>query len=299
MESNKSITEDRSHFTLQKKILIILISTTVAERMSLFSLAGHLRQLRTGIMAPDPTENNMCLPLGKFISVEDDSHQCPGGLKEKGNETEETEQTRLCCGSMSIAIENLSAKIVKDKYDDDAFPEITSLDITAFNCSEKKTVQLEANLVGISGDNQQDQMNASSRLIWNSTYPSFSCPKLRYLTDNGTIYIETSGYFYISSQLKSKHYSINGTAGVSGANFKHFIYRISEHRKEQVLLEGEKSFCKVASDSFECTSFIGAIFKLETGVQLYVTTSHPGSLVPESKDNYFSIYSVLCTHIFP
>ncbi|XP_060597855.1 uncharacterized protein LOC132751659 isoform X2 [Ruditapes philippinarum] len=266
MESNKSITEDRSHFTLQKKILIILISTTVAERMSLFSLAGHLRQLRTGIMAPDPTENNMCLPLGKFISVEDDSHQCPGGLKEKGNETEETEQTRLCCGSMSIAIENLSAKIVKDKYDDDAFP---------------------------------DQMNASSRLIWNSTYPSFSCPKLRYLTDNGTIYIETSGYFYISSQLKSKHYSINGTAGVSGANFKHFIYRISEHRKEQVLLEGEKSFCKVASDSFECTSFIGAIFKLETGVQLYVTTSHPGSLVPESKDNYFSIYSVLCTHIFP
>jgi hypothetical protein len=112
------------------------------------------------------------------------------------------------------------------------------------------------------------------------------------MTDNGTIHIETSGYFYISSQLKSKHFIINGTADVSGANFKHFIYRISEHRKQQVLLGREKSFCTVASNTFECTSFIGAVFKLETGDQLYVSTSHPGSLVPESQDNYFSIYSV-------
>jgi hypothetical protein len=135
-------------------------------------------------------------------------------------------------------------------------------------------------------------MNVSSRLFWNSTYPSFSCPRLRYLTDDGTIHIETSGYFYISSQLKSKLYIKNGTAGVSGANLKHFIYRISKDRKVHVLLGGEKSFCKVASDSFECTSFIGSVFKLETGDQLYVSTSHPGSLVPESKDNYFSIYSL-------
>jgi hypothetical protein len=38
------------------------------------------------------------------------------------------------------------------------YVEIASLDITAFNCSEKKTVQLEANLVGISGDNQQGNL---------------------------------------------------------------------------------------------------------------------------------------------
>ncbi|XP_060597864.1 tumor necrosis factor ligand superfamily member 6-like [Ruditapes philippinarum] len=238
-----------------------------------------------------PREFNICLPLRTLIieSGEEESHQCPDGLKEKVNETEET---KLCCGSMSIILNNVSAKIVKEKYDDDAFPEYPSLDMTALNCSEKKTVPPEANLIGILGVNQQDQTNDCSRLFWNSTYPSFSCPMLRYLTDEGTLNIETSGYFYISSQLKSKHSTINGTAGVSGANFKHFIYRISEDRKEQVLLEGEKSFCKVASDSFECTSFIGAVFKLETGDQLYVTTSHPGSLVPESKDNYFSIYSV-------
>ncbi|XP_060597857.1 tumor necrosis factor ligand superfamily member 6-like isoform X2 [Ruditapes philippinarum] len=242
------------------------------------------------IMAPK--SSNMCLPLRKVIIeyFEDErSQHCPDGLKEKVNETR---GTRLCCGSMSIIVNQISAKIVNDKYDDDAFPEIASLDITAFNCSEKKTVQLEANLVGISGDNQQDQMNVSSRLIWNSTYPSFSCPRLKYLTDDGTIHIETSGYFYISSQLKSKHYSINGTAGVSGANFKHFIYRISEDINEQVLLEGEKSFCAVASDISECTSFIGAVFKLVTGDQIYVSTSHPGSLLLASQDNYFSIYSV-------
>ncbi|XP_060598899.1 uncharacterized protein LOC132752579 [Ruditapes philippinarum] len=291
MESNSPIMEERSHFTYQKQFLIVLISTTAAELISLFSLAGHWRQLRSDIMSDimAPKESNMCLPLGNFISVEDDSHQCPDGLKEKVNKTEETEETRLCCGSMSIVLNKVSTKIVKEKYDDDAFPEYQSLDMTACNCSEKKTVPLEANLVGILGDNQQDQMNASSMLFWNSTFPSFSCPRLRYVTDDGTIHIETSGYFYISSQLKSKHYSINGTAGVLGANFKHFIYRISEDRKEQVLLEGEKSFCIVASDSFECTSFIGAAFKLETGDKLYVSTSHPGRLVPESQDNYFSI----------
>ncbi|XP_060567201.1 uncharacterized protein LOC132725989 [Ruditapes philippinarum] len=146
MQSNNSIRKERSHFAYQKTLLIVLISTTVAELISLWLLAGHWRQLRSDIIAPK--ESIVCLPLRTLITVEDDRHQCPDGLKEKANETKET---KLCCGSMSIVLNKVSAKIVKDKYNDNAFPEYTSLDMTAFNCSEKKTVPLEANLVGYYG----------------------------------------------------------------------------------------------------------------------------------------------------
>ncbi|XP_060567202.1 uncharacterized protein LOC132725990, partial [Ruditapes philippinarum] len=150
MESNNSIRKERSHFTYQKTLRIVLISTLIVELIALLLLVGQWRQLRSEINAP--TESNMCLPLRTFISVEDDSHQCPDGLKERVNEAEET---RVCCGSMSIILNKVSAKIVNDKYDEDAFPEYPSLDMTAFNFSEKKTVPPEANLIGIFGVNQQ------------------------------------------------------------------------------------------------------------------------------------------------
>jgi hypothetical protein len=88
-------------FSFQKTLPIVLISTTVAELISLLSLAGDWRQLRSDIMAPK--ESIMCLPLQTLISVEDDRHQCPDGLKEKVNKTEETEETILCCGSRALS----------------------------------------------------------------------------------------------------------------------------------------------------------------------------------------------------
>jgi hypothetical protein len=70
------------------------------------ALAGHWRQLRLDKMASK--KSIMCHPLEKLISAEDDSHQCPDGLKEK---VKETEETKLCCGSMSIVLNNVSAKV--------------------------------------------------------------------------------------------------------------------------------------------------------------------------------------------
>jgi hypothetical protein len=101
-------------FLFQKTLLIVLISTTVLELIPLLSLAGHWIQFMSNKITPK--ESNMCLPLRKLISAQNDSHLCPDGLKEKVNKTEETEETKLCCGSMSIVMEILSAKVHKQYH---------------------------------------------------------------------------------------------------------------------------------------------------------------------------------------
>jgi hypothetical protein len=62
-----------------------------------------------------PKKSIMCHPLRKLIieSGEKESHQCPDGFKEKVNETEET---KLCCGAMSIILNKVSAKVHKQHH---------------------------------------------------------------------------------------------------------------------------------------------------------------------------------------
>ncbi|XP_045200824.2 uncharacterized protein LOC123554631 isoform X2 [Mercenaria mercenaria] len=181
------------------------------------------------------------------------SKGCTDGLSE---DFKETKNVTMCCGNSSYVLDKLVSKVASDRYNSNTNP-----------------VQIGRNF----------------KLSWNSLSPSYALAGLTHLPDDGTIYVEQTGFYYVFSQIKMK---LDQTMTKLNHTMKHYIHLISNKGTGTTLLENARPQCKIVELETEVTSVIGAVFKLETGDRLYVATSHPEHLIPDYNNNYFSIHSV-------
>ncbi|XP_053390511.1 uncharacterized protein LOC128553393 isoform X2 [Mercenaria mercenaria] len=233
--------------------------------VTLIVLVGHWRVLREDIMSP--RQQQMCLALHKIALADGDeaNEQCPGRLKKM---LDKKKKTSICCGTWSDVLDKLSNKVVTEKYNSDANPEMSSLNLTNYKCKESDKKQPKANLVDLSHDKKPVPVGMSSKLLWNTDPPSYANSGLRYSKDDGTIYVEKTGHYYISSQLKTRIAKANDTDETLVSIFRHYVHLIRNKGTEGVILEDAKSQCEMASVVSESTSVLGAVFHLEDGDRL-------------------------------
>ncbi|XP_053391143.1 uncharacterized protein LOC123554629 [Mercenaria mercenaria] len=260
-------------------IVTVLVCATVGELVVLMSLVIYWRVVRYERMAPQQQE--MCLPQNKFHSK-----GCTDGLKE---DFKEAKNVTMCCGNSSYVLDKLVSKVASDRYNSNTNPETSELNLTDYNCIETKEKKPVAKLVGLATDRKHVQVGTNFKLSWNSLSPSYAVKGLTHLPDDGTIYVEQTGFYYVFSQIKMK---LDQSMTKPDHTMKHYIHLISNKGTGTTLLENARPQCKLVELESEVTSVIGAVFKLETGDRLYVATSHPEHLISDYNNNYFSIHSV-------
>ena len=118
---------------------------------------------------------------------------------------------------------------------------------------------------------------------WNKTGPlTFFKRNIHYA--DGRLHVDQAGHYYIFSQLK---WSLNNhSLPISHEmhSFRKGVYT--------VLLESRKTKCNLVDDTGEATSALGAVFKLEEGDKIFVTTSKPQALASCHHGNFFGLYHV-------
>lgn len=129
-------------------------------------------------------------------------------------------------------------------------------------------------------------------MFWNPGAPSstMSTSGLRYLADDGTIYVEEADFYFVSLELKTKIIKANAGNGVDGT-IRHSVHLIS-NGTQAVILEDARTVCETSTHEAESTSVLGAMFKLEYGDRLYVATSHPQYIAPDPHTNYFTVHRI-------
>lgn len=136
-------------------------------------------------------------------------------------------------------------------------------------------------------------VGSSSKIFWSSKSPSFVKAGLTHLIDDGTVYVNTGGHYFIFSQIKLQLENVDDKDYAERREFRHYVYLISEKEgTSSTLLEDVRTPCEITTESSELTSGVGAVFKLEAGDRLYVATSHPERLVPDPTNNFFTIHSL-------
>ncbi|XP_045200949.1 uncharacterized protein LOC123554713 [Mercenaria mercenaria] len=260
--------KDREKYTVKRCFLFTLIMTTICEMVILLALVGHCRLLRQDITSP--RKQQMCLDLQRFYLAGGDeaNEQCPDTLKKTFDKKKNSD---FCCRALIDAMDKFSTKVVAEKYNSDAYPEMSSMDLKNCKCKATNHKQPNATLVDLSHYKKPVQARVSSNFVWNTDPPSYASSRLRHLKDYGTQYVERPGYYYISAQLKTRIAKMNDKDETPDSTFRHYV---NKGTGVVVILECTQSQCEMASDVSESTSVLGAVFNLEVGA-----TSQPQNIV--------------------
>ncbi|XP_045200832.2 uncharacterized protein LOC123554636 [Mercenaria mercenaria] len=169
---------------------------------------------------------------------------------------------------------------------------MTNLNLTNYNCGVNKGKQPVAKLVGLSTDRKPVPDGMSFKIFWNSHSPSHALSGLKHIHHDGTVYVDQTGFYYIFSQIKIKLTQKNATDHTNDQIVRHSVHLNSHKGNGVTLLEDATSQCDIMTEESEATSIIGGVFKLETGDNVYVATSHPDRLSADLYNSHFSIHSI-------
>jgi hypothetical protein len=119
---------------------------------------------------------------------------------------------------------------------------------------------------------------------------------MKYIQEEGAVYIKQSGYYFVSSLLTVRANSMASTDTVTGSedSISHVVN--VKHKKdgtERILLEHVKFMCELSFGHAEWSSIIGAPFYLNEQDKVYVATSHPYNIVSGHSNSYLSIHTIL------
>jgi hypothetical protein len=127
-------------------------------------------------------------------------------------------------------------------------------------------------------------------LYWESDPSLSKISGLRYLVEDGQVFVEKTEIYHILLQLKL---NMSKITDVLDEKIRHKVHLISDSGASAVLLEDVTSPCTMRSHSAtEKASVVEAVFRLKYGDRLYVTTTHPESILTDPHNNHFSIYRV-------
>lgn len=269
---------------VRKFLLLALMVITLALLLVLLSVVGYWRAVRFELT--EDKQQELCLKRESFILLED-GQRCPDGLRMDSNKRENTSQ---CCGKAGFVLDGLVSKALSDRYDSNMNPEMTYVNLTEFNCKEVSKPQV-TKLVGLNKTKQPVLVGETSKVFWNPQNASHTHTSLKYLTDDGTLCVDKSGLYFISSKMNIRFKNISDTH--QQQTFKHYVHLISNKKGTiTILLEDARSMCDTVTYPTEVTSLLGALFKLEKGDRMYVATSHPQYLSYEDSNSFFSIHEM-------
>ncbi|XP_053391912.1 uncharacterized protein LOC128554643, partial [Mercenaria mercenaria] len=159
-----------------------------------------------------------------------------------------------------------------------------------FNCIQTLREEVKINLKQVELD-AKPVRGKTTKVFWELT--SNSGNKLKYIQEEGSIYIQKSGKYYISSQLTTRVENSTMAFNQEDQKVRHVVHLIPFKKgTERVLLEHVKSMCEMTGEYADWTSNIGAVYHLDDHDRIYVTTSHPYNIVSGSGSNFFSIHEI-------
>ncbi|XP_053403938.1 tumor necrosis factor ligand superfamily member 10-like isoform X3 [Mercenaria mercenaria] len=161
------------------------------------------------------------------------------------------------CGKLSDVLNKFVTQITANKYNSNAFP--------------------------VRGQ--------TTKVFWELSSNSGNI--VRHVQEDGSIYVQKTGKYYISSQLTIKVENSTMPFDQNDQTVRHVVHMISfKEGTEKILLEHVRSMCEMADEHAEMTSNVEAIFHLEENDRIYVTTSHPYYIVSGSGSSHFSVHKV-------
>ncbi|XP_045202077.2 uncharacterized protein LOC123555531 isoform X4 [Mercenaria mercenaria] len=199
-----------------------------------------------------PTRQQLCFKQ-KFTTAKE-MKDCPLGMMMKIEN-----RPGLCCGNADVVFNSFVSKSVSEKFNDNANPV---------------------------------PVGTSSKIFWNAPVVSDVKPGFKYLVNDGTIYLERSGFYFVTSQVKMMFGNMNSTVDAVDDIFGHYVNLISKRGVGYTLVGNAKSRCKTIQEESEYTSIVGAVFKLQKGDRIYVAISQPQHLAQDQSKSFFSIYSI-------
>ncbi|XP_053391909.1 uncharacterized protein LOC123554704 isoform X2 [Mercenaria mercenaria] len=272
--------------SIKKLALLILIVATCIEIAFLLSMVTYWRLLREELLEDKQQQQQLCYSLDRIFTNSDDKDTCPEGLK-----INRKHDTKTCCGNLDLILDNLVTKVVSEKYNSDANPELPSLDLKLDQCNVTRMKPPMVKLVELARDKNPE--GNSSKIFWNPNIQMYATSGLTYMPDEGTVCVLKTGYYFIHSQLKVKVVSTNDTDYDVRDIFTHNVHLIPiEKDTSSIILEDRNSQCEMASKESEITSAVGGVFWLEQEDRLYVATSHPTRLVQRDNCIVFSMHSL-------
>ncbi|XP_053391910.1 uncharacterized protein LOC128554641 [Mercenaria mercenaria] len=149
-------------------------------------------------------------------------------------------------------------------------------------------------LLGIAPDTKPVPVGTSSKIFWNTPVVSDMKPGFKYPVNDGTIYLESSGFYFVTSQVKVMFGNMSSTVDAVDI-FGHYVDLISNKGVGYTLVGNTKSRCKTIQDESEYTSIVGAVFKLQkrrSDVCCHIPASASGT-GPKQELFYSSINSIL------
>ncbi|XP_045200934.2 uncharacterized protein LOC123554706 [Mercenaria mercenaria] len=194
------------------------------------------------------------------------------------------------CGKFSDVLNKFVKQITANKYNSDAFPEYIPLNLEKCNCSKTRREDDKIHLKQVESY-AKPARGQTTKVFWELTSNSGNIVK--HVHEDGSIYIQKSGKYYILSQLTIRVENSTMPFDQNDQTVRHVVHMISfKEGTEKILLEHVRSMCEMANEHAELTSNVGAIFHLEKNDRIYVKTSHPYNLVSGSGSNHFSIHKV-------
>ncbi|XP_053391914.1 uncharacterized protein LOC128554644 [Mercenaria mercenaria] len=270
--------------SLKKLTLLILIIATCIEMISLFSMVIFWRLSREQLPEDKQQQQQLCYSLDRFLTYSDDTNICPGSL-----EMNIKNDTKTCCGNFDVILDNLVTKALSEKYNSDANPEFSTLDLKLDQCKVTSKKQPMMKLLGLARD--KNLVNNSSKIFWNPNIQTYATSGLTYISEEGTICVGKAGYYFVHSQIKVKVISTTDNDDEVDGIFTHNVHLThTNNNTSSTILEDTKSQCEMASKESELTSAVGGVFWLEQEDRLYVATSHPIRLVQGNNCIVFSMY---------
>lgn len=114
---------------------------------------------------------------------------------------------------------------------------------------------------------------------------------------HGRIVVLEEGLYYVYSQLSFLEvFDKPGAIDTGSQSLSHYIYRyniIYPHGGEESMIQNSITKCWGQNKAFgEYTSYLGAVFHLRQGDELFVKVSNLTLIVREPKLNYFGLFKV-------
>ncbi|XP_060592988.1 uncharacterized protein LOC132747585 [Ruditapes philippinarum] len=266
--------------TLTALIALVIVKTGV-----LLALVQYWRLLRQ-----HKVESEWCSPL-------DVTSQ--GNLDLLGQlivKTDKNTNRNKACGKLSTMLTTVVNQNIHDSYDSDACPEpeILDLGIKAFNCTASKKAESTLHLNNVLS-HAKPVPGKRTKVYW-SPITYMITHHMKYIQEEGVIYIKQSGYYFVSSLLTVRANNMTSTDTVTGSEdaISHVVNVIhQESGTERVLLENVKTTCVLSFGHAERSSILGAPFYLNQQDKVYVATSHPYNIISGHSNSYLSIHTIL------
>ncbi|KAK3590795.1 hypothetical protein CHS0354_038733 [Potamilus streckersoni] len=225
-------------------------------------------------------EAEMCLPCEDVYHSADDVRDNNKGFKKIMDGENYT-----CCGPASKHLDQLVAMYVEKAHQKETHLKLYNSNHYKCNGSTQ-TVKPSAHLVGVTKSVQD--MHHHHTLKWNESSHLSNINGVVY--NNGKLYVKTSGFYYIYSQIIYQDHGDSQTENNIGLHHSvHKEYNGDDNSRGK-LLESTQSRCQIVGDRGNKTSFLGAVFYLKKEEQIHVRVSHPHKIILSQNANYFGMY---------